>query len=321
MRKGRGRPDQNQSEGTHVNRSAPAAGEAAGKPAWTQFLDADAQLCAPLPEFVREPDRLRELYRRMVETRIFDKQAAALQRDGLLDGYTAFLGQEAIAAAVAATLRPDDILVGADRGYTLQQLRGASLLDVLPRWSATQNRSPPVARQQFTRALEIAATLQQGGDTRIALTPGDDHLADQPLADSGLPLIIIAPRRRRPTSPTDDEGRSPNPILACERVDGNDVLAMHDALARGVGRARRGEGPRMIEALICPLDRAHELRSPAEVKAAWELCPIKRLKRYLESRQLWTVDDEETLLLTVGEQAKVAAHALRTASETKTCNP
>lgn len=303
-----------------MNRSAPVAGEVAGKPALTQFLDADAQLRAPLPDFARQPEVLRALYRRMVETRIFDKTALALQRDGQLEGYAAFLGQEAIVAAVATTLRPDDILVGSDRGYTLQRLSGASLLDVLRHWSATQNRPPAVARQQFTRALEIAATLQRAPAARIALARSDDHLADcehtagPSLTDSGLPLIIIAPRRRPPASATDDAVRSPGPALARERVDGNDVLAMRDALARGIACARRGDGPRMIEALICPLaDGAHELRSPAEVKAAWEHCPIKRLKRYLESRQLWTVDDEEALLLTAGEQAKIAAHALRSA--------
>lgn len=289
---------------------------------YTQFLDANAQLRAPLPVGARDTAMLLELYRRMVETRIFDKTALALQRSGQFGEYTAFLGQEAIVSAVAATLQPADILVGADRGYTLQNLHGAQLLDVLQHWSAAQHGSAESARRQFAHAVEIAASLKHDTETRIALAPGDARLNDpadadaQPVLDAGLPLILIAAKDRSAAPNAEDAGQSPLPIFS-ERVDGNDVIAMRDALQRALAQARNGQGPRLIEALVFPLtairprDHQQAGRTPADVRAAWEHCPIKRLKRYLESRRLWTIEDEEALLLAAGEQANAAAANLR----------
>lgn len=283
---------------------------------YTQFLDADAQLRAPLPGFARNAENLLQLYRRMVETRIFDKKALALQRAGQLRGYTAFLGQEAIVAAVASALRPDDILLGAEHESTLQQLSSASLLDVLQHWSAAQRHTRSSSGSPFTRALDIARTLQLDQRTRIVLAPGDRSLFDEDAStthahlgrDRNLPLIVVVPIPRHEPSPLAVHS------LATEHVDGNDVIAMCDALQRGAAHARNGDGPRLIAVSICPLaeiksaDGAHG--SDIEIRAAWEQCPIKRVKRYLESRQLWSVKDEEALLLSAGEQAKAAAQTL-----------
>lgn len=329
LRAGLRSPDQNESQGAHVNRSAAAAGMPAGTPALTQFLDADAQLRASLPASAREPETLRELYRRMVETRIFDKKAVALQRSGRLDRYTACRGQEAIVAAIALSLRADDLFVAADREYTLQSLRDAGLLDVLRYWSAASVRQASSPSMALARARALAADLSPERPSPLVLAPGDDDLVDAPPVcealrakpHAGLPLIFIVPRRQwRIATNADDVAPPASRIAAAgivgETVDGNDVIAMHDALRRGVAAARGGRGPLLIEAITCPLrdrqplrDERHPPRSDAELRAAWERCPIKRLKRYLESRQLWSVAEEEALLLAAGEQAAQAARA------------
>ena len=36
-----------------------------------------------------------------------------------------------------------------------------------------------------------------------------------------------------------------------ERIDGNDVLAVNDAATRAIERARRGEGPTLLELMTC----------------------------------------------------------------------
>jgi pyruvate dehydrogenase E1 component alpha subunit len=293
-------------------------------PALTQFLDADAQLRASLPASAREPETLRELYRRMVETRIFDKKAVALQRSGRLDRYTACRGQEAIVAAIALSLRADDRFVAADREHTLPPLRDAGLLDVLRHWSAASARQAASPSMALARARSLAADLSPEQPSPVVLAPGDDDIVDAPLVcealraapHAGLPLIFIVPRRQWRIA--DDVAPPASRIAAAgiigETVDGNDVIAMHDALQRGVAAARGGRGPLLIEAITCPLrerqplrDEQHPPRSDAELRAAWERCPIKRLKRYLESRQLWSVAEEEALLLAAGEQAAQAA--------------
>jgi 2-oxoisovalerate dehydrogenase E1 component alpha subunit len=77
-----------------------------------------------------------------------------------------------------------------------------------------------------------------------------------------------------------------------ERVDGNDLLAVHAAVRRARARAAAGEGPTLVEAVTYRLEghstsddpRAYR---PAELVAPWkEKEPILRTRRYLERRGL-----------------------------------
>ncbi|MDQ1674412.1 MAG: 2-oxoisovalerate dehydrogenase component alpha subunit [Frankiaceae bacterium] len=75
-------------------------------------------------------------------------------------------------------------------------------------------------------------------------------------------------------------------------VDGNDVLAVHAATTAALERARRGEGPQLIEAHTYRMgphttsDDPSRYRDPAEL-AAWEARdPLLRLRRYLEGQGL-----------------------------------
>jgi 2-oxoisovalerate dehydrogenase E1 component len=69
-------------------------------------------------------------------------------------------------------------------------------------------------------------------------------------------------------------------------VDGNDAWAVYEAMQDAVARARRGEGPTLLECLTYRW-RGHmegedvAYRDAAEVKAWKERCPIRRLEREL----------------------------------------
>ena len=75
----------------------------------------------------------------------------------------------------------------------------------------------------------------------------------------------------------------------------------------------RGGGPTFVEALTWQLHEGsasgHAPRSDDEIRAAWEHCPIKRLKRYIDSQSLWSVEQEEALLISAGEAAEAAARS------------
>jgi TPP-dependent pyruvate/acetoin dehydrogenase alpha subunit len=78
-----------------------------------------------------------------------------------------------------------------------------------------------------------------------------------------------------------------------EVVDGNDVLAVWEATRRAAARARRGEGPTLLE---CKTYRwlQHSLRvqgpaRPADEEAAWKArCPIRCLADPLVAEGLLT---------------------------------
>jgi len=69
-------------------------------------------------------------------------------------------------------------------------------------------------------------------------------------------------------------------------VDGNDILAVHDAACTAVERGRRGEGPSIIDCLTYRWT-GHGVGDPAIYRTAEELeewkgrDPIKRLREYL----------------------------------------
>jgi pyruvate dehydrogenase E1 component alpha subunit len=71
------------------------------------------------------------------------------------------------------------------------------------------------------------------------------------------------------------------------RVDGNDVLAVYRATADAVARARRGEGPTLIEALTYRIgahstaDDAGRYRDDAEVERARAFDPIARFRTWM----------------------------------------
>ncbi|MBV9375444.1 MAG: pyruvate dehydrogenase (acetyl-transferring) E1 component subunit alpha, partial [Alphaproteobacteria bacterium] len=87
-----------------------------------------------------------------------------------------------------------------------------------------------------------------------------------------------------------------------EQVDGNDVIAVREAMERAIAKARAGGGPHLIEALTYRLgdhttaDDASRYRSGAEVSARWAEEPIARLRNYLVSAAMWGKADEERLL-------------------------
>ena len=85
------------------------------------------------------------------------------------------------------------------------------------------------------------------------------------------------------------------------QVDGNDVVAVRQAAAQAIDRARRDEGPCLIEAVTYRLsdhttaDDATRYRDDAEVSEHWKFEPVRRLKRYLVANSGWKKADEESL--------------------------
>ena len=81
--------------------------------------------------------------------------------------------------------------------------------------------------------------------------------------------------------------------VAVEQADGNDVVAVHEAVSIGLERARSGGGSTLVEALTYRLadhntaDDARRYRDPAEAAARVPAEPIRRVRRWLESKQAW----------------------------------
>ncbi|HET8846821.1 MAG TPA: thiamine pyrophosphate-dependent enzyme, partial [Ktedonobacteraceae bacterium] len=80
--------------------------------------------------------------------------------------------------------------------------------------------------------------------------------------------------------------------IPAELVDGNDILAVYDAMERAVERARSGNGPTLIETLTYRMgahttaDDPTRYRDPAEVEEWQRKDPIARFQKFLIARGL-----------------------------------
>nr|QUE29284.1 OdpA [Erythrotrichia welwitschii] len=89
-------------------------------------------------------------------------------------------------------------------------------------------------------------------------------------------------------------------------VDGMDVLAVRSAAIEAIDRARKGEGPTLIEALTYRF-RGHSLADPDELRSAQEKeawiarDPIKNLESYIISNNINTSDQLDQIRTSVKE--------------------
>jgi pyruvate dehydrogenase E1 component alpha subunit len=81
------------------------------------------------------------------------------------------------------------------------------------------------------------------------------------------------------------------------RIDGNDIFAVYAAVKMAAERARRGEGPTLIEGLTYRLgahttsDDPTRYRKDEDVRRWKQRDPVIRVERFLLDREILTVED------------------------------
>lgn len=103
------------------------------------------------------------------------------------------------------------------------------------------------------------------------------------------------------------------------RFDGNDFFAVYETVQHARRECLEGKGPILLEAMTYRMgghstsDDPSCYRSDEEVEKFKTLCPILRLRRYLEKRDLWDEEREQEWLKQVTEET---TQAIETAKET-----
>jgi TPP-dependent pyruvate/acetoin dehydrogenase alpha subunit len=160
--------------------------------------------------------------------------------------------------------------------------------------------------------MAMAAKLSGHDDVSLvyfgdgATSTGDFHVSCNMAAVRKAPCLffcrnngwaISTPRSAQTITPTFAQKAVAYGMPAV-LVDGNDVLALAHVTAEAAARARRGEGPTLIEALTyrrgahTSSDDPTVYRDPAEPRE-WECRdPIRRFRAYLEGKGLWNADQE-----------------------------
>ena len=327
---------------TQAAREPAAATVARFEIRYSRFLDPKGNAVRPLPDFAADRAELVALYRAMVLARAFDAKAVALQRTGRLGTFPSALGQEAVAVGLAAAMRKDDVFLPSFREHGAQLWRGVSLVELFLFWGGDERGSDfAEARQDFPicvpvathapHAVGVALAFKLRHEQRVAVCAfGDGATSKGDVAEAlnmagvwSLPLVFVVNNNRWAISlpvaqQTAAETLAQKAIAAGiegEQVDGNDVIAVREAVARAVVKARSGGGPHLIEALTYRLsdhttaDDARRYRSDTDVSPHWGEDPITRLRNHLVGRGIWAKADEEGLLAEVSGAVDKAVEA------------
>jgi pyruvate dehydrogenase E1 component alpha subunit len=226
------------------------------------------------------------LYRSMVQMRQFEKRAYDLFLQNLVKGTSHLsIGQEAIAAAFGAVMRPDDYTFATYRGHAHTLARGVPMGPVLAELMGRENglmagkggsmhltsvehgmmgsyaiigAHLPIANgaawsAQYRKSGQVAVCFFGDGTTNI----GAFHEALNFAAIWKLPVVFVCENNRyMEYTPIDAVTAVTHPAadraaaygLESLIVDGNDVEAVYEVARTALDRARAGQGPSLIEA-------------------------------------------------------------------------
>ncbi|MGW4927596.1 pyruvate dehydrogenase (acetyl-transferring) E1 component subunit alpha [Agromyces sp. NPDC004153] len=287
---------------------------------------------------------LGRLYRDMAIVRRIDTEATALQRQGELGLWPPLMGQEAAQIGSARALRDDDFVFSSYREHAVAWCRGVSAADLLRVWrgSAASGWNPYDHNMAVPQIIIGAQALHatgyamgaawEGTDTATigyfgdgATSEGDVNEAFIFAASFDAPVVFFCQNNQWAISePVGLQSKQPLARRADGfgmpgiRVDGNDVLAVLAATRIALDRARRGEGPTLIEAVTYRLGPHTTADDPKRYRTEEELAewgardPLARVLTLLAS----TGFDTEALEREVAEEAGRVAAELRAAITT-----
>lgn len=301
-----------------------------------RYLSSQAVLEQPAPTFVGDQDFMHRLYRMMLLTRLFDKKAVALQRTGQLGTYPPNIGQEAIGVGIGAAMQPNDIFCPYYREYGAMLWRGVKMEEILLYWGGDERGSHfehcprdfpicvPIASQTL-HAAGAAFALQYRNEKQAVVTVvGDGGTSRGDFYESmnvagvwNLPIVFVinnnqwaisVPRSKQTKAQTLAQKAIAAGIDGLQ-VDGNDIVAMTEAVMQATQKAREGGGPTVIEALSYRMgdhttaDDASRYRPEQELRTHAAEDPIMRLKQYMIAQNFW--DESQDIALTTQIQAEV----------------
>ncbi len=280
---------------------------------------------------------LLRIYRGMLLIRVMDERLLALQRQGRIGFYGEARGQEAAIIGAAAALEPQDFIVPALREAGAALFRGLSLRQYIAQIFGNANdvakgRQLPchpgtrAARYltmssciatQLPHAVGMAWAAKLRGDQTVVLgclgdgasSEEDFHVAANFAGVYKVPCVFFCQNNQWAIS-TPSQSQTVSPTIAVKayaygfpgiRVDGNDVFAVYRTVGEAAERARRGDGPTLIEALTYRVSAHSSSDDPTRyrdesVTETWrKKDPIDRLRRYLAAQGHLTEEGHQAL--------------------------
>src|SRR5215470_807350 len=275
-----------------------------------------------------DKQQIAAMLRSMVLIREFDELAIQLRVAGKIYGAVhPYVGQEAVAVGVCANLTPSDRVTSTHRGHGHCIAKGADIRRMMAELFGRvdgycKGKGGSMHIADFAVGMlgangivggglpiacgaALAAQLEGRGAVTVCFF-GDGAVAEGEFHESmniaglwKLPIVFVCENNQYAANNAIDAqhprvdiaGHAAPYDMPGVAVDGNNVLAVHVATDTAIARARRGEGPSLLE---CQTYRwhFHAMRAvkppetrPTEEIARWKAAdPIARLERHVLER-------------------------------------
>ncbi len=308
-----------------------------------------------------EPDFLAELFRRMTLIREFELRAIEERRGGLIPGFIhSCVGQEATAVGVCLALTSEDVITSTHRGHGHLIAKGGDPKYMMAELAARSpgycnGRGGSLHIADFTLGILGANGIVGGGipmatgaalgfqmrkEKRVAVAffgdgatnEGSFHEAANQAGVWKLPVIFFCENNlygegtamHRCTPIEDLAIRAQGYGFPGVIVDGNDVLAVYEAVKVAIERANNGEGPTFIEAKTYRHRGHYEgdpqvYRTQEEIQSWQKKDPIIGFRNKLIETGLFDDGDLEeiqgSVITQLDEAVAFAVHAEKPATE------
>lgn len=266
---------------------------------------------------------LEKIYRTAKTIRVFESEGIKLYRQGLIRGYFhPYLGQEAIATGACSALKDGDYIASTHRGHGHCIAQGAEIKRMVAellqkKTGYCQGYGGSMHIADISKGnlgangivgagtpLGVGAALasQIKGSDAVTVTFTSDGASNNGTFLEGLNLaaiwnlnfILVIENNQYAVSTTIEESTRETELykrgealgVPSRRVDGNDPLAVYDAIEECARLCREGKGPFLIEA-VTYRHTGHHVNDPGaympdeKKKYYAERDPVNRARQYL----------------------------------------
>ncbi|SHE98839.1 pyruvate dehydrogenase E1 component alpha subunit [Alkalibacter saccharofermentans DSM 14828] len=290
-------------------------------------------------------DLVVEMYQKMLKIRKFETRAMNLFAEGKIPGFVhLYIGEEAVATGACANLNDDDYITSTHRGHGHIIAKGGDLKYMMAELFGKETGyckgkggsmhiadatkgilgANGIVGAGHNIAVGAGLAAQYRGNEQVCVCFFGDGSTNQSTFHEGLnlasiwklPVVFVCENngygislsQEKHQNITDISMRAVSYNIPGVTVDGNDVFAVYEAVSEAVSRARKGQGPTLIECKTYR-HRGHfegdptTYRSTEEVDQWKKKDPIPRMEKYIIDNKV--LSDEEIKALNDEIQSQV----------------
>lgn len=289
-----------------------------------------------------EKEQARWIYKTMNEIRFFEEKVHKIFSDGRIPGFVhLYVGEEAVATGVMSQLSDDDYITSTHRGHGHAIAKGCDLNGMMAEIMGKRDGlghgkggsmhvaeidkgmlgANGIVSGGFGLAIGASISIINQGKDNVAVCFFGDGTANEGNFHEGLnfasildlPVLFICENNQFAEGTTHDYASASETIaeraaaynMPGVRVDGMDVVEVYKATQEAVERAKKGEGPTLIE---CDTYRKYghfegdeqKVKSPDD-RNADKNATVEFRKRAIEEN--WLTEKEADEIEKAAEQA------------------